>query len=343
MRAGYLASYIYALRKNGIDPAPLLDRHQLPPAFERLPGYMVSARDVHAFVESATSYGDPGAISVMAGFHNARCLPNPFRAGICHAANLLDAIERHNNVVADYGPGAHFRLRLDERSARWSKVSQSPMPETEIFCVASMVGHVRLYTDPRWLPDAVEVGVAAPEDLSRHLQFAGVQISRSPEDGGTHIRFPLEKMWAAGVRNGSEAHCQCDSENLTEPDFVNSVKLLMKGLARTGTLNVEKTARAARTTVRTLQRRLSDAGASHSLLADQARYEVSCDLLITAQDMTVTEIGFELGYRDPGSFSRAFRRLAGMPPAEFRRRNTQAPLRSQNRVKKVAAATAAPR
>ena len=42
-------------------------------------------------------------------------------------------------------------------------------------------------------------------------------------------------------------------------------------------------------------------------------------LLTSASDMSVTEIGFELGYRDPGSFSRAFRRSAGLSPTDFRR------------------------
>ena len=104
---------------------------------------------------------------MLAGLHNARCQPNPFNAGTCHATNLLQAMERHNILVADYGPGARFTLQLDERSARWGKVTQSPLLETEIFCVASMIGHVRTFTGPRWLPTDVEVGVAAPEDLSR--------------------------------------------------------------------------------------------------------------------------------------------------------------------------------
>ena len=94
----------------------------------------------------------------------------------------------------------------------------------------------------------------------------------------------------------------------------------MKGLARTGKLSVETTARAARTTVRTLQRRLGEAGVTYKLLADRVRFEVATELLTSASDMSVTEIGFELGYRDPGSFSRAFRRWTGESPSAYRRR-----------------------
>ena len=35
---------------------------------------------------------------------------------------------------------------------------------------------------------------------------------------------------------------------------------------------------------------------------------------------TVSEIGYLLGYGDPANFGRAFKRLAGQSPGEYRRR-----------------------
>jgi len=40
--------------------------------------------------------------------------------------------------------------------------------------------------------------------------------------------------------------------------------------------------------------------------------------LIAGTDRTMTEIAFEVGYSDPYYFSRAFRRLTGMPPSVYR-------------------------
>lgn len=40
--------------------------------------------------------------------------------------------------------------------------------------------------------------------------------------------------------------------------------------------------------------------------------------LLSHSDMTVSEIGYELAFRDPSYFSRYFRRYAGRTPAEFR-------------------------
>ena len=323
LRAGYLASYAYALRKLGVDPAPLLDRHHLPTELDDLSAYMVSAQDVYRFIEDAVHFAGSGEISMEAGFHNARCQPNPFREGAGDAASLLEAIERHNEQAASYGPGARFTLRLDNQHARWSKTTRSPIAETEIFCVASLIGHVRTFAHPRWLPDAIEVGMAAPEDLARLPQLKQVPVGVS-EDYGTHVTFPLSDVRRVHSARSRNVASGSNIDRSEEPNFVESIRLLMKGFARAGNLNVESTARAARLTVRTLQRRLQEAGVSHTELADQVRFEISRDLLLTAREKTVTEIGFELGYRDPGSFSRAFRRFAGLPPAEFRRQQPSA-------------------
>ena len=339
MRTGYLSSYVYALRVAGIDPDPLLKQHQLPPEIEILPGYMLSARDVHAFVKNAAGLACPGTISSVAGFHNARCEANPFSEGATQAKNLLEAIERHNNLVAAYGPGARFTLDTGATTAKWSKVTRSPLPDTEIFAVASLIGHIRSFFQQRWQPECVELAVAAPDDLTLQPQFAGVSFVRS-SDSGTHIHFPVEHLRRPPKQRPEPAGCHSMTGQLEEPDFVESVHLLMKGLARSGCLSIERTASAARMTVRTLQRRLREAGVSHSTLADQVRLEVSSDLLATAHEMTVTEIGFELGYRDPGSFSRAFRRLAGMPPAEFRRLRKLPIQNSQMKPEELSAAAA---
>ena len=69
---------------------------------------------------------------------------------------------------------------------------------------------------------------------------------------------------------------------------------------------------------RTLQRRLAEYDLTFSDLADQVRYDIAREMLAEASGLSITEIGFQLGYDDPGSFTRAFRRFAGMTPSSFR-------------------------
>ena len=50
----------------------------------------------------------------------------------------------------------------------------------------------------------------------------------------------------------------------------------------------------------------------------QARIHAEARRLLVHTDMTVAEIGFALGYPEPGHFTRAFRHIVGMAPARFR-------------------------
>lgn len=69
---------------------------------------------------------------------------------------------------------------------------------------------------------------------------------------------------------------------------------------------------------RTLHRRLSYEGTRFSTLLDEARFRRSRQLL-TDRTKTVEDIAFAIGFSEPSSFSRAFRRWSGMGSTEFRR------------------------
>ena len=69
----------------------------------------------------------------------------------------------------------------------------------------------------------------------------------------------------------------------------------------------------------TLTRRLAAQGAHFRALRDAGQHAAACRLLGDAR-YTVAEIGHRLGYGDAANFGRAFRRLAGVAPGQFRRR-----------------------
>lgn len=70
---------------------------------------------------------------------------------------------------------------------------------------------------------------------------------------------------------------------------------------------------------RTLRRRLERQDTSYRELRDGTRYERARDLLANS-DMTVAQVAELVGYSDARAFRRAFKRWAGLLPAEFRAR-----------------------
>jgi AraC-like DNA-binding protein len=69
---------------------------------------------------------------------------------------------------------------------------------------------------------------------------------------------------------------------------------------------------------RSLQRRLADAGTTFQQLRDRVRADIALKYL-RQSNLRVAEIGEILGYSEPASFTRAFRRQHGFAPSHARR------------------------
>lgn len=103
---------------------------------------------------------------------------------------------------------------------------------------------------------------------------------------------------------------------------VLSVEQAVTGLLSRGHPTVGQTARALGCSPRTLQRRLHDAGVTYGELVDRVRTEAACRLL-DDPNLHLYEIASALGFADPSSFSRFFRRMRGVAPRELRARRSR--------------------
>jgi AraC-like DNA-binding protein len=104
--------------------------------------------------------------------------------------------------------------------------------------------------------------------------------------------------------------------------FSDSVKSLL-GLMfeNDDTPTMKRVVAAAGTSARTFQRQLEEEGTHFSkLLADVRRSETLRRL--RERNETIAAIATDLGYADPASFTRAFRRWTGTAPSNFRARTT---------------------
>jgi AraC-like DNA-binding protein len=81
--------------------------------------------------------------------------------------------------------------------------------------------------------------------------------------------------------------------------------------------SIDDAATTLRISTRTLKRRLAAAGTTFQQLRDDVQYELARQLL---RDTTIPagQIASIVGYSESSAFNRAFRRLAGVPPAEWR-------------------------
>ena len=74
-----------------------------------------------------------------------------------------------------------------------------------------------------------------------------------------------------------------------------------------------------RQTIRTLQRRLADAGITFRQLVEETRRELAGHYL-KQRSVELNEVAFLLGFEDANSFFRAFQVWEGTSPADWRTR-----------------------
>lgn len=85
----------------------------------------------------------------------------------------------------------------------------------------------------------------------------------------------------------------------------------------TGSVSIDSVARSIDASVRTLQRELNQAGTDFRSLASAARAQRAIELLRHTSG-SITSVSAELGYSSPANFARAFRKVIGSGPRDFR-------------------------
>ncbi len=107
-------------------------------------------------------------------------------------------------------------------------------------------------------------------------------------------------------------------------DMVEKVRhAIQQGMSK-GLLGEEQIAAPMNISTRHLRRLLRQYGTGYERLVDEVRCDAALRLLADPHS-SLTRIAYELGFQDPSSFTRAFRRWTGCSPRDFRRRQAQTP------------------
>jgi AraC-like DNA-binding protein len=180
--------------------------------------------------------------------------------------------------------------------------------------------------DPRWTPQEVLLPQLADETPAERRTRAEIM--------GDNIR--VGHPWAgiqfdAGLLERPMATADAMIENLMRhygdlrlaalPEQRDEFEQLRREIARLlvkGESGIEHLAKATGTSVRTLQRRLKDAGVNYSDLQNDVRKTLALNLLEN-ETLALAEIAFSLGYSEVSAFNHAFRRWVGQSPGDYRR------------------------
>jgi AraC-like DNA-binding protein len=159
-----------------------------------------------------------------------------------------------------------------------------------------------------------------PESGVEHLKawFGKAVQAKSNHAIGLHVsRSVADKTFARIGRDRMMAKRQPDILPLRTETFAGSAGIMLASMLEDGLPTVSGLAEAAGTSVRTLQRRLTDDGTSFSALLEHVRRQRATQRL-SVGDVTVNSVAAELGYQRQSSLTRAMIRWTGAAPTSFR-------------------------
>lgn len=168
--------------------------------------------------------------------------------------------------------------------------------------------------------------VASRAVVERYNSFFGVKVEFGAEEN--LVVFDRAVMVApltsgnASVRAAMETVIGQYLAEVGSGEFQTIVRAQILSLLQTGGLSEEAVARGLHMSTSTLARRLRSEGLNFRELLQETQKSLALQYLRDDR-LSISEIGFRLGFEDLSSLSRSFRRWTGVSPREWRRLNSR--------------------
>jgi AraC-like DNA-binding protein len=214
----------------------------------------------------------------------------------------------------DLGAVRRFEFRMTRR------VSVSPRHLTE-WTLGFFVFFVRARLDPTWVPRRARFAHAAPLHLGELRAVFGNDLEFGHESSWIEFEagLPDRVISEADPRLLAIVISQAEAALATygEGEIAWSVRLELLELLEAQDATAETVAHRLSMSRSTLKRRLRQEGLTFREVKDSVILELA-QRTLAETDVPVGEIAHRLGYSEASAFHRAFRRLAGVTPSEFR-------------------------
>jgi AraC-like DNA-binding protein len=185
----------------------------------------------------------------------------------------------------------------------------------------SMVNLARLVGGTNWYPSRMRLQTGS---TTAHRGVPGLKnVEMRFDQPAAGFTFPASWLLRSIQFRDLPSSTDPSSDGLLETgeSIVEKLKRLLREIIGIGGIgpSLKLMAELCGTSSRTLHRRLGEAGVSYQELIDEVRLERAYAQLKDSE-VSVKELAFDLGYSGANNFIRAFKRMSGMTPEAYRRR-----------------------
>ena len=241
-----------------------------------------------------------------------------FGQNLLYAPTLYQAFEMFCQMAPTELTNAEFSFNREGDYAWFcaGPVYGSPDEQLQIglYRIAMFIQLVRWAAGAEWRPRRVRLQGVSPDACESDL-IRGACLEFNCREPA--IEVPAELLGRELLIEPPQSACVPGSPENISLEFRSNLKSLLRTQIRGRRLRINEIANALDLSVRTLQRRLAEHGLVYSELVEQTRVDLARELL-RDPDLLIRDIASEAGYAESSHFTRAFRRVTGITPREYR-------------------------
>ena len=311
------------LMELGLDPLTVLKRAGLSPRLLDGDGSRVSLADYHRLLAALTDLADDPHLALKMGNADGIDYFDPaFFAAMC-SPNMNVAVARMAEYKRRVSP-FRFDIQTDAQSTTvaFRSVGHQPLHPTQSLTeLVFLVNFIRRATRQHIVARSVGLPFDVPDRPAYEAHFGcsisvheTVSVSISAKDAELAFVTHNDEIWALfepKLRRGVPPR-----GDVPVPTRERVAHCLNEFLP-SGRASVHDVARELAMSKRTLQRRLSEEGTNWLEVLEEARQALAKHYLATT-DFGASEVSFLIGFEDPNSFYRAFKRWEDTSPERWR-------------------------
>lgn len=320
IKIGLLSPMVQALKKRGLDPESVLESVGLSEGLVRDGQASTHVMVLHQFFENCAKAAMDDHFGALVSSEISLEVDPIWR-------EALEAGDTPADVLSFYVSHSHrwcssaipFLEAREERAAFGESRSSIPvMPprQNDAFMASNALSILSKLIGDNFKPEMVVVITcdtsAFPPEFSQYQMLRGNNM-------GYRIQFPSEWLHLR-IRDGiAQIKKQSDAKvDLSGISFLDSFRLLLSQNIGNGGLTANEAASLTSMHPSKLSRRLAKRKTSIGQEIQLAKHQFAAEKLANT-DISIEEISSLVGYSDPANFARAFKRMAGCSPREFRK------------------------
>ncbi|MDU0342612.1 helix-turn-helix transcriptional regulator [Bosea rubneri] len=320
-RGQFLLPFVSILDEIGAPTDTLLEKSRLPASLEDKSDLYLPLLPALRFVETAQrSQGIEDFGFLAAQRLHFSHLREKTRLLIAHSPTLLVALRhachwasREDTILSMWIEHDDDHVRICSRLAgtrgllhlKYAQWIQNIFP----------IHIIRQFAGADWMPPAIAFESSYAPSPATRSAWPNVRFLSNRH--AAWVSLPISLL---GLSNRSVALPPALPDHEAGPsayDIVELLKLMLPAYLDGRKTALADVAEIVGLSTRTFQRKLAALGLAYSDVLDTVRYQHASGLLRDT-DCRVIDVALSSGYSDPAHFSRAFRRMTGVTPRQFR-------------------------